>query len=173
MSGDRQVIEPVAVHVPQSGQPSPADVLDMLADERRDGIGQVRIHRPTGCLPEQQMGFTAPISSVVAGCADQHIVQAISVHIPGTGHGIAGEVDLQLAAPGPVCPVQRDAGRPTTRPPEDQVDLPRLHPELAVVRSTDEEVSKPIPVQVPSHRYRVPSRVVRTLAEEAGVSVSQ
>src|SRR5207244_2598353 len=146
----------VAVHVPRPGHAVAGIpiILEAAQGEAADPQRVERDGRPaTVHAAEDDVRLAAVVPADVGGIRpDEHIGEAVSIHVPRPAHAVAGILAIleaaQGEAAGPQC-VERDGGAAQGAAAEDDVGLAAVDPAGVRLIRPDDKVGEAVTVHVP------------------------
>jgi hypothetical protein len=160
------VAVPIHVPGPRHARAQPRTRLVRL--ELGVGGGGIAVGDPRGTPQEDEGRALVGLARVVPVGADDHVVVAVAIDVPGPRDAIAQVrlclVRFELGGRGAGTPVRDPRGAPQEQEGRSLVRLARVVP-----RGADDHVGVAVPIDVPSPRHKAQARV-RLVRLELGVS---
>ena len=152
---DRKIVKAIAVHVPGTGHRGTEEGILLIPDQ-----GPGRVCLQAIARAKEQKGRTLFVDPIVVSWgADEQVIKAIAVHVPGTGHGSTKERPRLSAA----CLPIRD-GPQASRTAKEQEGGPLRYNLRPVVRRAHDHVAVAIAVHVAGMAHSVTNFIAGLIA---------
>ena len=138
---NQQVRQPVAIHIPATGNVHARRIARTRAHE-----GIIRITQIDGGMAAQTTGQNqvhptiGRTVSIATGSTDPEIGQPIFIHITGRRHRVPREILAGFTDKMDICIGQTGGDTPTEARPQNQIGLARIRAPIIVVVSADDQV---------------------------------